>query len=599
MIRGQWYFPKDHPGVTVNSSAFRNTLTASGFDISEVLAREAIQNSVDAALKGRKPRVCFRLETFEGEKKKNFVAALGLRNDEWERRKNFQFYKKAELRELVSPREPITLLYIDDFETCGLYGDPYSKNSESHLKRLLFELGNDSKAASSGASGGSFGFGGKSVFLVSGRHPIVIAYSVFDPKMDDRGAYAQLNGVGYLENHDLDGESFTAYPEFSKHTETKVGRSPWIDEEAEILATQLGFVRRSRRDTGTSILIPGATVTIDAIRRAIELWWWPRIVSNELDIELYEDGIEQPPPRPRSRPELKAYIECFLAIEGGASRRVDVSEVRWGSRTIGRLALRLRDDSPSDDDDDESEDEGARNGIALIRSPRMVVDYHQGVHRRVVPTSCQGVFVADPVIDNTLRLSENAAHSVWDSKSERLHSIEDGASLVQELLKAIRKRAREYAKHAQPPVLASNLRVPLLENFLAEALRSGRKGSIVPPAEPVPVRMKNVEPRREFRGRDLFLIGSPTVELDASSPARRAIIKVTCVPKEEGRSSWTDKIPVRFADSTAKNGDDHIEYLLLPGQPIRVDFEVGPYNPEWSIDFRLDVEFPESKVGTR
>lgn len=590
---GQWFFPRHQPGVTVNSSAFRHTLAASGFDSSESLAREAIQNSVDAVLDGRKPRVRFHLKTLTSSEKQDFISALGLKSSEWNQRKRLDFYKKVGLSQLIDPQAPLTLLYVDDFQTEGLYGDPHSRKSKSNLRRLLLELGNDAKASNAGASGGSFGFGGKSVFLTSGKYSIVVAYSVFDPKCDDRKAHAQLMGVGYMGDHELGDKAFTAYPEFAKHTDSEIGRAPWLNDEARALAAKLGFEERGPDQTGTSILIPGATVTIDSIRKAIEKWWWPRLVAKELDIELFENGVELPMPRPSLRPELKPYIECFHAIDTGASKRIDVSDVREGATTIGRLALRLREDAPPDDDqEEETEGWGAINGIALVRSPRMVVEYHQGVQRRSIPTICQGVFVANSVIDNTLRLSENAAHSVWDSKSERLRGEVGAAELVQELLKAIRKKAREFTKRAQPPVPPSNFRVPLLENLLAEALRSGKKGPVTQPAEPVPVRMKNVEPRKELRDRQLFFVGAPTVELDAASPARRAIIKVSCVPREEGRSSGAERIPVKFSDSFSQNGNNDIEYLLLPGQPIRVGFEVGPCDPEWSIDYRFDVEFP-------
>ena len=515
MSQGQWYFSKQHLGVTVNSSAFRHTLSGSGFDSSESLAREAIQNSVDAAPKGKKPLVRFHIKTLTGADKAAFVDALAVNDTEWTLRKKCEFYEKAGLGDLISPKTPLRLLYIDDFNTDGLYGDPYShdRHVHSHLRRLLLELGNDSKAHGSSVSGGSFGFGGKSVFLNSGRHSIVVAFSVFDPKRDgNRGASAQLMGVGYMGDHEVGHESYTAYPEFSKRSDSPVGRSPWIDEEAVALAQELGFVARQHSETGASILIPGTTVTIDAIRKAIELWWWPRLVSNQLDIELFEDGVAQEDARPRRRLELKPYIECFQAIEGGASKRIEVMDIPNGAESIGRLALRLREDAPPDEDDEEEpEDWSAINGVALIRSPRMVVEYHRGAKRGAIPPICQGVFVASQSekVDNALKLSENAAHNVWDSKSERLDSVEGGAILVQELLKAIRKKARDYVKKAEPPAPPQNFRMPLLENFLAEALRSGRKGPVVTKAEPMPVSMKNIDARTELRGGQLYLVGAP------------------------------------------------------------------------------------------
>jgi hypothetical protein len=55
--------------------AYANTLKSPGMRPEHVLAREAIQNSVDAAIEGEKVRVCFRHLLLNGSSKIAFVEA--------------------------------------------------------------------------------------------------------------------------------------------------------------------------------------------------------------------------------------------------------------------------------------------------------------------------------------------------------------------------------------------------------------------------------------------------------------------------------------------------------------------------------------------
>ncbi len=58
--------------------AYANTLKSPGMQPEHVLAREAIQNSVDAAVEGEKVRVSFRHVRLTGAEKAAFVDAAGL-----------------------------------------------------------------------------------------------------------------------------------------------------------------------------------------------------------------------------------------------------------------------------------------------------------------------------------------------------------------------------------------------------------------------------------------------------------------------------------------------------------------------------------------
>jgi hypothetical protein len=461
------------------------------------------------------------------------------------------------------------------------------------MSRLLFELGNDSKAADEKMSGGSFGFGGKSVFLNAGRHSIVLAYSVFDSKFDhDRGAFAQLMGAGYFERHEVAGRHFDGFAEFVKLTSEGIHREPWTNEEAQALALGLGFTPRTVQDTGTSVLLLGASTSLDHIRTAVEKWWWPRIVSNELDVKLFDGSGEVEPPKPKSRAFLRPFISCFQAIGSGDSEEVKTAEIRLADRSMGSLSLRLNTTAGDGEEEDE-EYSATLRGVALVRSPRMVVEYHLGWATGRIPEACQGVFLADDGIDNLLRFSENAPHTVWDPRTPRLlREYPLDAPLVAALLKDIRKRARAFAAQATPPAPSTGFRVPILEDFLAEALRTGRKGGANSDNRVLPVHIRNVEPTKTLERDGVYLTGAPVLELYSSSDPLRARVLVDCRPLEEGGAARTDSIPVRFQhpDPAFKVEGASVTLDLTPGVPVTLEYVAGPSDPEWSVAITLNVE---------
>ncbi len=68
-----WIFQESDPMGGAAGEAYANTLKSPGMQPEHVLAREAIQNSVDAGLEGEKVRVVFRHKLLTGSAKAEFV----------------------------------------------------------------------------------------------------------------------------------------------------------------------------------------------------------------------------------------------------------------------------------------------------------------------------------------------------------------------------------------------------------------------------------------------------------------------------------------------------------------------------------------------
>ena len=74
-----WIFQDSDPMGGAAGEAYANTLKSPGMQPEHVLAREAIQNSVDAGLDGEKVRICFRHVQLANTAKTVFVEAAGLK----------------------------------------------------------------------------------------------------------------------------------------------------------------------------------------------------------------------------------------------------------------------------------------------------------------------------------------------------------------------------------------------------------------------------------------------------------------------------------------------------------------------------------------
>ena len=133
----------------------------------------------------------------------------------------------------------------------------------------------------------------------------------------DPGSHARLFACSTFDGHAIGNTDFKGRALFGIHKEGQgqIECRPILDDDAHEMAGRLGFLKRKPNDYGTSIMILGSTIGMDALRTAVEDYWWPRIYSNQLSVELWEDDEDISPPEPREREDLKPYIRCYSLIE--------------------------------------------------------------------------------------------------------------------------------------------------------------------------------------------------------------------------------------------------------------------------------------------
>lgn len=595
-MTSEWVFENNPRMGGATGEAFTNTLASSGMAPASVLAREAIQNSVDArAEEDSKVRVDFVARRLTGKAKSAFVSAARL-TEIAARADGLGFKQPNCISDLADGKKPLDLLFVDDFETTGLAGDP--EDSESKFSRFLLSLGDGGKEHSEHGTGGSYGFG-KSVYSSNSGVTTIFAYS---RTVDGEGEpLSLLFGCGYYRKHKHDGVGFTGRAWFGidrtepqSHAQQLV--VPFRGAEADKLAAVLGFTHRDPEELGTSVLIVDATVKAADILTGVEDWWWPRLLTGQLDVSVVPADGEPVFPRPRKRADLKPFLEAFETAVGkspadGKRTFYKPFNKSQGSviGTSGFVVLE-RDDKERLPVPDERVDT-----VALIRSPLMVVAYYR--QWMTGNPAMVGAFFGAPDIDDTLRAAEPPAHDRWDKDANRLQEPTGRRrQLVETVLGGLRRTIKLCQSTASPPPPPRPKRLSILERTLASFLapaKKGTQGGGDVAAAPIGLHYSK-QPRPERVGTELVLKASFGVELkpEENVDELEVRVRVSCPVIEDG--SVGDDLDLAMTSTVDLSDDAHQpgwkRFVLKQGHPAKFECESVPYDPLWTVRFVPEVE---------
>lgn len=586
----QWVFEPIGPMGGATGNAFVNVLQAGGIPPEAELAREAIQNSCDAARDGNcRVRVVFRIVILQGSDKSDLLAQLGFDSSVEAR---FKAVALAPDNCLADPSKPLNLLFIEDYGTIGLSGDPH--NRKSHFHRLLLSVG-DTEKVSLASSGGSFGYG-KSALSMNSRLRTIVAYSAFE--RDSTGASARLMACAYLDAHAFQDKDWTGRGWFGfRHPNTGLVVDPLVDEDAHAFAESLGFKSRRNGETGTSILIVDCTAT-DAERLCdgVEEWWWPRLLDEELEVEVETAG-KRYFPQPIRQERLLPFIECYsLAVQRstpvGPHQKFDRFN-RLRGLPLGSYGLQVLQPDRAEKLPDE------RLGcVAMIRSPKMVVEYAQ-LGRPTPPVV--GAFVADPEIDAILKLSEPPTHNRWDPESRRLDMAKPDAQTAREIVRKLRERlkvhVRQFQAIAVPPTPREERRLRFLERLLGAFLQPPRRSESELGGQTGPVEIRFREgPEARSAGEDQLQTAA-TVALrlrdDAEFDRMRVIVRVR-VPvlrDEDGAEDYPIPVTIELDGRSQSVPGTEPEFVTNVSKNEWVVFSIRTvsYERNWSAKVHVEV----------
>jgi hypothetical protein len=591
-----WVFHESDPMGGAAGEAYANTLKSPGMPQEHVLAREAIQNSVDAGIDAPKVTVRFRQRSLMGAEKIEFVAAAGLAS---------QAARVSEL-ELATPNcldtlddrtRPLELLYVEDHDATGLSGDPHDKTSNFY--RLLLSLGDRGKARTARGTGGSYGFG-KSVYSSSSAIQTIFAYTRFADA--DGRETTRLFGCGYYKSHEYRRRSFSG--------RAWLGTEPYRDDrgrtvvdpiegrKADKLAAKLGFELRRVGDVGTTILIVDAAVNLADIVGGVEDWWWPRLIENKLDVEVIDASGQTLVPRPRRNERLRPFIEAFEIARGISVARSGTQKQsplnRLDEKNLGTCGFTV---VPLDAQGEPVVPADRHNTVALIRAPLMVVAYKSFSERSPVVI---GAFMASDDVDVTLKKSEPPAHDRWDPDSVNLRDADGhGREIVKAILARIKGGLKRFQDEAAPPAPPRQKRLSILERALGAYFRPTGIGAGSGP-EPG-VSFIHLEFRRQPHATAtpeglLKLQASFDVTLDpkAEDESVALRLKIGCpVLEDEGHEGEDLGLEIEVDGVVARvdPDDGHVRrFSLMKGDKARFDIVSEAYDPAWTVRLRPEIE---------
>jgi hypothetical protein len=594
----RWLF-KPLSGIgQVPARAVTETLEGSGLRLEEQLAREAIQNSCDAASPDKKVRVRFRIAQLSEESvKKQFFDALQIAS--FEDRCKVVGSKALGLHPdncIENRHRPVQLLYIEDYGTHGLTGDP--ADPESHAYRLLFSIGlTEKEQAYEASTGGSYGFG-KGVLARTSRIRIVIAYSVFPE--DSGGVVKRVLGASYLRKHEYDGKTWTGWSRYGPGFD--VDQPVAVEgDAADRLARALGFTVRSETDIGTSLLVPDVDLNATELVHGVEKWWWPRIEDGRLEVEVHDATGGCRLPSPRERTQLRPFIECYrlaLGLGQPVERHQRVGKFnRLKGKALGSWALQRLPMVEETPDNEHCLNE-LLGAVALIRQPRMVVQYHRPIPTRPDPTVV-GVVVADTEVDYVLKLSEPPNHDRWDPGSQRLAEAPEGQEFAREIVQALHDRLkreyRDFVREGAPPPAAERHRLVFMEQQLGTLLavpkHDGQREQVAW-TEPVTITFKE-GPVLVTTKRGLVRIRA-IVDLGLSRASENdelnAIARFEARVLERGGADQELLEVVGFTNDGTEVQGGSVQIHLRKDIPVEVEVETAEYDPEWSVRLTVRLE---------
>lgn len=503
---------------------------------------------------------------------------------------------------VFSPRPPpsAAVLLIKDEGTTGLEGDSF--DTSSGWFRFLLLHGDSGKPDDGGShTGGSYGFG-KTALSSASRLRCIFAYTRW--RAED-GEKTRLMGCAYLDAFSHGDARYTGRAflgrDGGEHEGGKVIR-PWEGEEADRLAERLAMRRREAGMLGTTVLVVDAVpeMTPEGIRSAVETWWWPRIADRELDVVVTAEDGTQRKPDSRGRKDLRPFLRCWDLLADKDARpgpSEDVIEFNpFEERRLGRLAVQAEEQQPepeADDADGDSRD--FRDRIALVRFPKMVVQYFDPGGRGALPV--RGVFRAHDDIDPVLRLAEPPAHDRWESTSARLPD-DISKEAMRSVLKRIKNNVSRFRRSVRPPdppaVPASDELSRMLADLLAPAIpsRTGQGST----ASPVSIQFEE-QPRAHPADESASLLKlSSVVKVALSEEADgplRVRVRFACPILEEETDGDEELSLIVDAPADVRLVDEDpptYEGNLHKGQGWRFRIESAPYDADWSVRFEPRVE---------
>lgn len=485
------------PAGNVHASSVTRTMKGQSLDTWDMFTRESLQNSWDARdTTSHEDGVTFAIDYTDLSPEQVKTLSHEVLMDD--------VRGLDELQEALNSGS-IRVLSVSDSGTNGLRGpsiaSAVTKDSSAPRDFDSF-VRNIGRSDSKSLKGGTYGFG-KGVFFIVSRVSTIMVYTrtVDENSRPVHRFIAMANSNDFqlgdtlytgrhwwgLKKSGQSGNNTTEYAE------------PFTGEHADRLAHALGMDKyfTGERTTGTcvAVLEPDIDEVDEGLKKiagSLTRWAWPHMVRLEtsmdpIEFHVRKNGEEIEIPDPNKDQAVRHYVKSYkdaLSVpqdlknswESDFRHRVTRVWAMSPRKELGRLAVvNLPDLVPAESTVLEREIE---HEIALLRNPRMVVEYWRGP-RNLSGTPYCGVFLADGGADPLFARSEPAAHHEWNHQAiQHDHDLLEqfwGMSSKNNPVKILKDRMRALLKESgsatQPEGEA--------KHFQALTQLSSRLGSII------------------------------------------------------------------------------------------------------------------------
>ena len=353
---------------------------------------------------------------------------------------------KALSRLVQSPVGNIPVLIVSDRGTLGLQGGTSAAVTDTKNPREDFVsfIRNIGRPSSKEMKGGTYGFGKAVFFNMSEVNTVLVYTRTLDENLKPISRFiAMANSESFI--HDsirYSGRHWWGLKEIGR-TGNEFAE-PLTGSDADALARELYMDKSFTHDqpfgTTVAMLAPrssGESIDDDLqkIAHSLTKWAWPHMVHSSEDLDpitlsVTRDGSHIEIPSPQTDPYLSPFVKAYetalknpepttredfqsdFAVQG-KRKWVDVLSER-PIEYLGRLALFPAQNSVVPAPTVLNHE--MTHHIALIRNPRMVVNYLPGP----LPdgdNSYAGVFIAAKHLDQIFAKSEPPAHDEWNHQT--------------------------------------------------------------------------------------------------------------------------------------------------------------------------------------
>lgn len=422
MITPRWWSQPFPPTGAIASEGIRNQLGRPPVDPLTVFVRETAQNSWDARLPG--VETVYRLE---------LTSVAPTHRPTWERLLTPPAAVQEHLGVGRAVRTPnLRLLSVVDRGTKGLGGPTRADQLTDGRRDWISFVLNVGEKRDTALGGGTYGYG-KAVLYRLSRVGTILVYT---RTADETGAlHSRLIGIALGSSFDnrgrVDAESrpFTGRHWWGDVQDDHV--EPLVGDDADEVARALGLSPFDRGESGTTLVVVDPELDDDlgdmdeaAQHLAETIAWqlWP-IMLPERDTErlvpdVIAGGRSFPVPDPARLYPLRMFVAAYRRLPTDSATTLECGNPR---KRLGRFALERQVVVPMTSDAVSlaagyAGVDGDPHHVCLMRSPELVVRYHEGPTTSSVHSVYAGVFRADDQLDGVYAAAEPPTHDNWVSE---------------------------------------------------------------------------------------------------------------------------------------------------------------------------------------